>query len=124
MTTLFSRIGKLNLNAIHTVHTVDEEDKDEDKGYLPRVSLALLAVRNRACHTFIPYCNLATIGLSEMKAKSFLLHVYGNGTMSNIKMVISATSRRNTYHDRKVSMLNVDLRCYTEYLGRDRSIDE
>ena len=49
------------------------------------------------CHTFIPYCNFATIGLSEMKVKSFRLHVNGSGTMSIMKMVISATSRRNTY---------------------------
>jgi len=47
-----------------------------------------------------------------MKAKSFLLHVNGSGTMSNIKMVISATSRRNTYHDREVSFLIINLCCH------------
>lgn len=59
-----------------------------------------------------------------MKAKSFLLHVNGKGTMSNIKMVISATSRRKTYHDREVSFLIIDLCCHKRMLGRDRSIDE
>lgn len=36
-------------------------------------------------------------GLSDMKLKSLRLHVYGNGTMSNMKILISATRSRKTY---------------------------
>ncbi len=31
---LLGRTGKLNLNTIDSIHTVDEEDEDEDKGDL------------------------------------------------------------------------------------------
>lgn len=75
-------------------------------------------------YTFIPYCNFATMGLSDMKVKSFLLQVNGKGTMSSMKMVISATSRRNTYARRSVSMICSHRAKRTEGLGGDRSIDE
>jgi hypothetical protein len=47
-------------------------------------------------HTFMPYCSLATIGLSEMKVKSLRRHVNGSGTMRAQKMSISVTNRRKT----------------------------
>ncbi len=72
----------------------------------------------------MPYCNFATIGLSDMKLKSFLLQVNGKGTMSSIKMVISATSRTNTCHEKKCQH---DLQSFvptSECWGKDRSINE
>ena len=46
--------------------------------------------------TFMPYCNFAIMGFSEMKVKSLRFQVNGRGTMSNMKIVISTTSRTNT----------------------------
>lgn len=46
--------------------------------------------------TFIPYCSLATMGLSDMKVKSFRLTVKGRGTIRPTKMAISVTRRTNT----------------------------
>lgn len=46
--------------------------------------------------TFMPYCNLATIGLSEMNVKSLRRQVNGSGTMRAQKMSISVTKRRKT----------------------------
>jgi hypothetical protein len=45
----------------------------------------------------MPYCNFATIGLSEMKVKSLRRHVNGSGTMRAQKMSISVTKRRKTW---------------------------
>jgi hypothetical protein len=47
-------------------------------------------------HTFIPYCNFAISGDSEIKVKSFLRKVNGRGTMRPMKMDISVTRRRKT----------------------------
>ena len=46
--------------------------------------------------TFMPYCNFATIGLSEMNVNSFRFSVKGSGMMRPMKMTISATRRRKT----------------------------
>ena len=46
--------------------------------------------------TFIPYCNFATSGFPDMKVKSLRFIVYGRGTMSSMKMLISSTSSANT----------------------------
>ena len=51
---------------------------------------------SRKDHTFMPYCSFAISGLSEIKVKSFRFHVYGRGTMSSMKMLISATRSKNT----------------------------
>lgn len=45
LSTLLSRTCKFNLDTVDTIHAVDEEDKDEDEGYLlavriPRMPLA------------------------------------------------------------------------------------
>lgn len=48
-------------------------------------------------HTFMPYCNFAIIGLSEMKVNSLRRQVNGRGTIRAQKMAISVTKRRNTY---------------------------
>ena len=53
---------------------------------------------NAELRTFNPYCNLATIGLSEMKAKSFLFTVNGRGMMRPMKTAISNTKRQKTYN--------------------------
>ena len=45
---------------------------------------------------FIPYCNLATSGLSEMKLNIFRFMVKGIGRMSAMKTTISTTKRTNT----------------------------
>lgn len=45
----------------------------------------------------MPYCSLATIGLSEMNVKSLRRHVNGRGTMRAQKMSISVTRRRKTW---------------------------
>jgi hypothetical protein len=47
-------------------------------------------------NTFMPYCSLAIIGLSEMNVKSLRRHVNGRGMMRARKMSISVTKRRNT----------------------------
>ena len=44
----------------------------------------------------MPYCNLAMIGLSEMKVKSLLFTVKGIGTMRAMKTTISKTRRAKT----------------------------
>ena len=49
----------------------------------------------------MPYCSLATIGLSEMKVKSLRRHVKGSGTMRAQKMSISVTRRRKTWKKSK-----------------------
>lgn len=46
--------------------------------------------------TFIPYCNLATSGLSEMKLNIFRFRVNGIGMMSPMKSAISDTNRTKT----------------------------
>lgn len=46
--------------------------------------------------TFKPYCNFAISGLSEMKVKSLRFQVNGSGTMSSMKMPISAIKSINT----------------------------
>lgn len=46
--------------------------------------------------TFIPYCNFATSGFSEMKVKSFRFTVNGSGTTRSMKMLISSTRSANT----------------------------
>jgi hypothetical protein len=61
------------------------------------VRLALAMLQTLSIYTFIPYCNFATSGLSDMKVKSFRFRVNGRGTMSSMKMAISATSRRKTW---------------------------
>jgi hypothetical protein len=52
----------------------------------------------------MPYCNFATIGLSEMKVKSLRRQVNGRGTMRARKMNISVTNRRKTCNTIIVSM--------------------
>jgi len=46
--------------------------------------------------TFIPYCILATMGLSAKKVKSPRFHLNGIGTMRAMKITISKTRRQNT----------------------------
>ena len=46
--------------------------------------------------TFIPYCNLAIIGLSARKVKSLRFMVNGIGTMRPMKTTISKTRRTKT----------------------------
>ena len=48
-------------------------------------------------HTFMPYCNFAIIGLSDMKVKSLRRQVNGRGTIRAMKMTISVTNRRKTW---------------------------
>jgi hypothetical protein len=55
-----------------------------------------LLPRYDASRTFMPYCNFAIIGLSEMNVKSLRRHVNGRGTMRAQKMSISVTRRRKT----------------------------
>jgi hypothetical protein len=44
----------------------------------------------------MPYCNFATIGLSEMNVKSLRRQVKGRGTIKARKIIISVTKRRKT----------------------------
>jgi hypothetical protein len=92
---VLASLSKLELNSVDTVDTVHEQDEDEDECYLvPLASLQLLLKTAR--HTFIPYCNFAMSGDSEMKVNILRLMVYGRGTMRPIKMDISVTKRRKT----------------------------
>jgi len=92
---LFSSGTKLELDAINAVDTVDEQDQDEDKGYL--VCCQLGGSFNKLVYlTFIPYCNFATNGFSEMKLNNLLFQVKGIGMINVMKRTISKTRRRNT----------------------------
>lgn len=87
--------GQLNLDAVYPVDAVDEQDQDEDEGDL---YLDQHGTRARSCDqpTFMPYCNFATSGFSEMKVKSLRFMVYGSGTMRAQKMPISNIRSTNT----------------------------
>jgi len=85
---------QLNLNAVNAVDTVKEQNQNEDKRYLD-MSMPFFG-DIRAVLTFIPYCILATIGLSAKKVKSLRFQVKGIGTMRAMKMTISRTRRQNT----------------------------
>ena len=96
------RSRQLNLDTVDTVHTINEKDQDKDEGYLKHFSNCVHDC-NVIMLTLIPYCNFATNGLSEMKVKSLRFQVYGKGTMSSMNMLISETSRRNTYNHGVIS---------------------
>lgn len=92
--------SQFDLDTVDTVDTVDEQDKNEDERYL---WLCLDSEFARVAdtggvwrRTFIPYCSLATMGLSDMKVKSFRLTVKGRGTIRPTKIAISVTRRTNT----------------------------
>ena len=88
--------SELDLNAVDTIHTVDEQDQYEDEGNLSS-SEPLPVKRGGKCRaTFMPYCSFAMSGFSEMKVKSLRFMEYGRGTMSNPKMLISNTRSANT----------------------------
>jgi hypothetical protein len=87
---------QLDLHAVHTVDTVNEQDQNEYKRYLDAGQMYVKPVE-RGYHTFMPYCNFATIGLSEMKVKSLRRQVNGSGTIRARKMSISVTKRRKTW---------------------------
>lgn len=46
--------------------------------------------------TFMPYCNFATSGFSEMKVKRVLFHVNGSGTINAMNSTISKTRMAKT----------------------------
>ena len=52
---------------------------------------------------FRPYCSFAMIGFSEMNVNSLLRMVKGRGTMSSMKMLISATRSMKTYEARALA---------------------
>ena len=88
--------GQLDLNAVDTIHTVNEQNQYEDEGNLS-VCEPLPAGMGYECgNTFMPYCSFAISGFSEMKVKSLRLKEYGRGTMSKAKIAISNTSSANT----------------------------
>src|SRR4051812_1648063 len=62
--------GKLDLHPVDAVDTVNEQDEDEDECDLQHVSTRKASGVTASCHTFIPYCSLATRGLLEMNSKS------------------------------------------------------
>jgi hypothetical protein len=88
------------LYTVHTVDAVNEQDQDEDESNLNAGQARLEPPGGVFC-TFMPYCNFATIGLSEMKVKSLRRHVNGSGTIRAQKMSISVTKRRKTWKKNK-----------------------
>lgn len=87
---------KFDLHAVDAVDTVDEEDEDENKRNLVDICQWRAGVLRDNRLTFIPYCNFATTGLSDIKVKSRTRQVNGSGTMSAMKITISVTSIKNT----------------------------
>lgn len=85
-----------DLNTIDPIDAVEEEDENEDEGDLP-MSREWQPASRIEQRTFMPYCILATIGLSEMKLNIFRLTVKGMGMMRARNNTISATRRTNTY---------------------------
>lgn len=89
---------QLNLNAVDAVDAVKEKDENEDKRDLGLSAVFIASLQlSLDLFTFIPYCILATIGLSARKVKSLRFQVNGIGTMRAMKMTISKTRRRNTW---------------------------
>jgi hypothetical protein len=75
-------------------------------GLCEQASIAL-----STCHTFIPYCSFAIIGLSDMKVNNLRRHVNGRGTISAMKMIISATKRKKTCRQNKSKQVGNILAC-------------
>lgn len=91
------RLCQLNLDAVDTVHTVDEQDKDEDECDLRVVGFVTFRKRVLLClPTLRPYCNFAMSGFSLMKVKSLRLMVNGIGTIRDMKTTISKTRSPKT----------------------------
>ena len=89
----------LKLDTVDAVDTVQEEDQNEDECYLLLLSNHCQSHPGFSCCTFIPYCNFATIGLSDMKLKNLRLILYGNGAMMMQKRNISTTRRTKTWRE-------------------------
>lgn len=51
---------------------------------------------------FKPYCSFAMMGDSDRKVKRRRLTAIGRGTMSDTKITISKTRRRNTWAEKSV----------------------
>lgn len=84
------------LDTVDPIDAVDKQYQDEDEGNLyPSAIVPFACLIPRL--TFMPYCNFAIRGFSEMKVKSLRFQVNGRGTMSPMKMDISTTKRTNTY---------------------------
>lgn len=88
--------GQFDLNTVDAVHTVDEENQYEDERNLSSCEQVEAKTGTRVGTTFMPYCSFAMSGFSEMKVKSLRFMVYGRGTISNPKMLISNTRSANT----------------------------
>lgn len=86
---------QFDLDTVDSIDAVNEQYQDEDERNL-RPSAIVLDALLVPLLTFMPYCNFAIMGFSEMKVKSLRFQVNGRGTMSNMKMAISTTSRTNT----------------------------
>lgn len=84
-----------DLDSVNAVDAVEEKNEDEDEGDLESVSL-LLPGKITIVPTFIPYCNFATRGLSEIKLNIFRLIVKGIGTTKAMKSTISDTKMAKT----------------------------
>lgn len=87
----------LHLHPVDPIDAINEENQDGNETDLDPRQLARQHNGNPPSRlTFIPYWSFATIGLSEMKVKSFRLQVKGSGRISSMNMIISATSMKNT----------------------------
>jgi hypothetical protein len=101
-TTILRITSHLDLDTVDAVHTVKEEDQDEDECDLSIVSGVSCPATSGICSfpgisvTFNPYCSFAIIGLSARNVKSLRFMVNGIGTMRAKKITISRTSRRKT----------------------------
>jgi hypothetical protein len=95
-TLIVAHTRQLDLHAIYTVDAVNKQDQNEYERYLDASQMNVEPI-DRTHHTFMPYCNFATIGLSEMKVKSLRRQVNGSGTIRARKMSISVTKRRKTW---------------------------
>jgi len=84
------------LHAVDSVDAVEEEDENEDEGDLVLCQALGRLFSWKLCYTFIAYCILATIGLSEMKLNNFRLAVNGMGIIRATNSSISKTRRTNT----------------------------
>jgi hypothetical protein len=88
---------KFNLDAVHAVDAVNEEDEDEDECNLCGEGQCQFHLIGAGVHTFMPYCSFAIMGLSDTKVKSLRRQVNGRGTIRAMKMTISVTNRRKTW---------------------------
>jgi hypothetical protein len=88
--------GKLDLHPVDAVDAVNEQDEDEDECNLEHVNAGFSSAR-ASCHTFIPYCSLATRGLLEMNSNSPRFTLKGMGTIREQKRSISKTRSPKTY---------------------------